>query len=231
MDAITKTVHQQMLAALRAVREADLDSYETLLPPDTRAVVCDAIAAAEALPYTRAMAAADAVLPTTTRVELVQPARADPPFMTLSEFRASGREVNHRELEEVAGTDLGHEQGGRVYAGRCYIEHYADEWALTIMNDSWTGPLKTLEAILYDFARIEVLPRLTGADEEQALIDEWATFCKDEGLPHIDAQELLHMLMSDLEQYSSADTRQVLDAQVAYTRGYIQRWDHWAKQQ
>lgn len=234
---ITKTVRDQMVAALRAVRDWDYDQYnETGMPAALLDKVENAIMEAEADPYTRAMAAADAVLPTTIPVELPQPASDTPPllgvpFMTLSEFRASGREVNNAELEEAAGCELGHNQGGRVYGhGYLYIEHYADEWCLTIMNDSWTGPLKTLEAILYGYARVEILPHLKGEDEQQALIDEWQTFCKDEGLPHIDAEELLHMLREDAVR-ADADGRQLIEAQSAYTRDYISRWEHWAKQQ
>lgn len=212
---ISKTVAEQMLAALRAVRDWDYDLYnETGLPAALADKVENAILSAEVeLPAQPALA----------------PHTPPPPyaFMTLTEFRASGREVNHRELEEVAGTDLGHEQGGRAYVGRCYIEHYADEWCLTIMNDSWTGPLQTLEAILYGFARVEIFPTLTGEDENQALIDEWQTFCKDEGLPHIDAEEMLHMLREDAVRADS-DGRQRIVAQSAYTRDFIQRWDRWA---
>lgn len=215
---ISKTVAEQMLAALRAVRDWDYDQYNATGMP---AALLDKVE--------NAIVNAEVELPAQPTLAPLTP---PPPyaFMTLSEFRASGREVNNEDLAKVAGMEFDHNQGGRVYAyNNVYIEHYADEWCLTIMNDSWTGPLKTLEAILYGFARVEIFPTLTGEDEQQALIDEWQTFCKDEGLPHIDAEELLHMLREDAVR-ADADGRQLIEAQSAYTRDYIERWEHWAKE-
>lgn len=210
---ITQTIHDQMLAALKQVRADDLNSYEQLLSLYTRAVVCSAIDAAEGR---------------TVRVTQAGAAPSEPfPFMTLTEFRASGREVNNAELEEIAGTDLGHNQGGRVYAhGYLYVEHYADEWCLTIMNDSWTGPLQTLEAILYGYARVEILPRLPENEEMAALCDEWRTFCRDEGLDCLDAGEMLIDRQSAQENATPEDRSMIL-AQIAYVKDYIQRWDRY----
>lgn len=213
--SISKTVYQQMLDALRAVRDWDMEQYNATGGMPAR--LCDIVENAHLMGLRELQAQAQ---PAQAGV-----ARPEPyPFMTLSEFRASGREVNHRELEEIAGTDLGHDQGGRAYAhGYLYVEHYADEWCLTIMNDSWTGELKTLEAILYGYARIEILPRLTGADEQQALIDEWATFCKDEGLECVDAEEMLHAAIKGKLILTSA--------QRGYLEDFIHRWEQWETEQ
>lgn len=139
----------------------------------------------------------------------------DIPYMTLTQFRATGRDVDAAELEDVAGTELGHDKGGRVYVGNIYIEsHTSEQWALTIMNDSWVGPLKTLEALLYAFARGEVLARPQGIGaEENALCDEWHTFCVDENLECCSADE---MRLSELSA-----------TQRSYVRGFIERWRDW----
>lgn len=131
-------------------------------------------------------------------------------YLTLTEFRATGREVDQAELENVAGTELGLDQGGRVYAGGLYIEHHGDTWHLCIMRDSWLSDhLQTLEAILYGFARVEAMDK--PADQQAAMIDEWQTFCRDEGLQCVSADEMPHESLTDV--------------QLAYVRDYIERWE------
>lgn len=131
-------------------------------------------------------------------------------FLTLTEFRVTGREVDQATLEEAAGTDLEGADGGRLYVGNCYIEgSKADGYCLTIMNESWVAPLHTLEAILYAFARTEVLPKPD--DELTALSQEWRDFCRGEGLACVSADE---MPMDDLT-----------GAQRDYIRDFIQRWE------
>lgn len=131
-------------------------------------------------------------------------------FLTLTEFRATGRDVDQATLEEAAGTDLDGGAGGRLYVGNLYIERGTDKvWGLTIMNDSWVAPLRTLEALLYAYARTEILP--APADEQAALIDEWRTFLLDEGLQPHSADEMPSELLGA--------------AQRSYVRGYIKRWE------
>lgn len=136
-------------------------------------------------------------------------------FLTLTEFRATGRDVNQAELEEAAGTDLGGNEGGRVYVGSLYIERAersasADGcWCLVIMNESWLGPLRTLEALLYAYARTEILPK--PADEQAAMIDEWRRFCRDEGLACVSADEM--------------PTDTLSGAQRSYVYWFRDRWE------
>jgi hypothetical protein len=143
------------------------------------------------------------------------------PFMTLTEFRATGRDVDQAELDSITGTDTGGEDGGRVYCERLYINktlsqraHVGepDSYCLTIMNDSWVGELRTLEALLYGFARCEMLPK--PEDQVQALIDEWQTFCRDEGLECWAAEEM-------------QNHGPINPVQAAYVADFIERWDCW----
>lgn len=139
------------------------------------------------------------------------------PFMTLTEFRASGRDVDADQLAEVAGLD-DFEDGGRVYAQHFYIERSpkmaGTEWCLNISNQSWIGELAPLEAILYGYARTEGMA--DPPDQEAALIDEFQTFCRDAGLPQLSADELL--LIARFAGKISA-------AQIAYIEDFISRWD------
>lgn len=69
-------------------------------------------------------------------------------FMTLDEFRATGRDVAN--LEEFNECDQG---PGRVYAGDCTIALDVEGWCCTISNDSRMGTLADMEAFLFDWAR------------------------------------------------------------------------------
>jgi hypothetical protein len=138
-------------------------------------------------------------------------------FLSLPEFRATGRDVGPAELEEAAGTELEGNIGGRVYGdGHLYIERYngaggslAYGACLTIMNESWVGDLTTLEALLYAFARDEAMEQ--PADQQAALIDEWKDFCDHEALVDYSADEVpLHQLN---------------EAQRDYVKQFIARWE------
>lgn len=75
--------------------------------------------------------------------------------LTLSAFRASGRDVADLG-EEIHDMDL---EGvpGRIYAheGGPYIERYGDGWVLTLANDQFDDPLESLEILLYEWSRAE----------------------------------------------------------------------------
>lgn len=144
-------------------------------------------------------------------------------LITLAEFRATGVDATPDELEAIAGTDLGG-LPGRTYAGGTYVERMpepvkaGEEWCLTIMNDSWSGPLSTLEALLYDFACVEVFDRPSIEDQERLMVDEWKEFCRADGFDCESADELLGL---------HRDT--MTHAQRAYVRAFMERWERWEK--
>lgn len=72
--------------------------------------------------------------------------------MTLTEFRATGRDV--AELADILDCAAQEAMGpGRIYMdGGLYIEGTAGHYTLTIGNQSMAGDLSTLEERLYTFA-------------------------------------------------------------------------------
>lgn len=140
------------------------------------------------------------------------------PYLTLTQFRATGRDVNDQELAQATGQgiDSVSPDGGRVYAGDRYIELDGhNKWFLTLGNRSWYGELKTLEASLYAHAREDGIMDAP-PDEEVAFIEEWLTFCRDEGLPdNVSADEMNTHATLNTEQYS-------------YVQNFIRRLDEWS---
>lgn len=147
-------------------------------------------------------------------------------YMTLTQFRETGRSLDAAELERITGCDLtGNTHGGRLYAGNTYIERCPNkltgrlQWQLDIMHSSWTGSLRTLEALLYSFCRTEVFQQLeTGEAEFDALVEEWRTFCADEGLWHVSADEAVTLWRRDNQQ-------QLTPAVESYVLQFNERWD------
>lgn len=137
-------------------------------------------------------------------------------FLTLTEFRATGSDATADELEAAAGTELSGAPG-RIYKFATYIERMpapakpGEEWCLTVMNDSWAGPLHTLEALLYSFVRTEVIAHLADDAEYRALVEEWEEFCVAEKLEAVSADEM------SLEKLTAP--------QRSYVRQFIERWE------
>lgn len=74
--------------------------------------------------------------------------------MTLTEFRATGRNV--ADLAMIPECAMQEIHGpGRVYAHGLCIQGRAGDWYLTIGNDSHSGSLETLESELFAFAQSE----------------------------------------------------------------------------